>query len=269
MERVVEKLGADLDRFVDSDVAVPLSPHSSYNTVIITTGIATAFMLVSSAVFLAFLFKHRDKVDIKVIAIISTMIIGSIVVLPLGAFQSGTFFQRGIMYTVIPWSVLFACFVAADIKSKLYVTTRTVALILVIIFVILIPVTKYGSEPTTYASSSEIYLADFLTSNTSDHVVMTLRTAEFLFKYFGEYNEHDVRTARIASKNVIDQQLIESTLDEKIQKRDLEVIALTNVENNIYSLKYPSDQTIYIDYLQKRLNLVANSGAQVYTTPRE
>jgi|GEM_PF-5056847 len=269
MERVVEKLSADLDRFVDSSYAVPLSPDSSYVTVIITTGIATAFILLSSAVFLAFLFKYRDKADMKVLAIISAMIVGSIVVLPLGAFQSGTFFQRGIMYTVIPWSVLFACFVATDIKNKLYITTRTLALILVIIFVVLIPVTKYGSEPTTYASSSEIYVADFLTRNTSDHVVMTLRTAEFLFKYFGEYNDHDVRTARIASKNVIDQQLIENTLDEKIQKRDLDVIALTNVENNIYSLKYPSDQTIYIDYLQKRLNLVANSGTQVYTTPRE
>ncbi|MFY3741454.1 MAG: hypothetical protein HMLIMOIP_001910 [Candidatus Nitrosomirales archaeon] len=268
IDKMIDKLGADFTRFEESSAALPLRPSSSYEIVINVAAIATLFINISSFVFLAFLFKYKQS-DMRIVLILCAMIVGSIVIMPIGLFQSGTFFQRVIMYTMIPWSVLFAVFMIMNIKSRWYTVTRATALITVLMFIMLIPVTKYGSEPTSYADSSEIYLADFLTKNGSENLVMTLRTAEFLFKYYGEYNDNDIKTARIASKTVFDKELVENTLDSKIQKRDLAVVALTNVENNIYSLKYPSDQRIYIDYLQERFNLIINNGAQVYTTLRE
>jgi len=267
ISKIVDKIEDDLNRSAHSTYALPLNPDSSYVGVVVTNAIETLFIIISSIVFFIFLFKY-SKHEMKTLTIIFGLIVGSLIVTPLALFQSGTYVERVLMFTAIPWSILFASFMTAEIKNKWYTGFRTAAFAMLFVFILLIPISKYGSEPTTYFSSSEIYLADSLTKNSTDSTVLTLRTGKHIFEYFGAYNNNEVKTGQIVPKfSVIDQRLFEEKLDAKIHQEENLKVALTNMERNVYSLKYVSDEDVYMDYLQERFNLVANNGAQIYSAP--
>ncbi|MEM2759477.1 MAG: hypothetical protein QXU32_02595 [Nitrososphaerales archaeon] len=263
IEKIVDKINADFARLMESTYNLPLSPDSSYAIVVNTIAAVTFFVAISSLIFCALLLKHR-KSEINFLAIMAGMIVGSLVILPIASFQSATLSQRVTMFAIIPWSVLFASFIASDIKYKWSKGMKVTALILVIIIAMLIPITKYGSEPTTYVNTSEMYLADLITKNSPPSTILTLRTGEFIFKYFGVNNDNDVKTARIATKSIIDEELIQQNVEQHITSKRHVEIAITNMENNIYKLKYLSEENVYTEYLQKRFNLIANSGSQIY-----
>jgi hypothetical protein len=132
----------------------------------------------------------------------------------------------------------------------------------------LIPITKYGSEATTYFSSSEIFLANLVAEDSSESTLMTLRTGKNIFNYFSIYNDKEIETGQIVPKfRGIDEKTI-ARLDDKIRENPDLKVALTNMERNVYSLKYHSDETTYGEYIKARFNLIANSGPELYAVPR-
>ncbi|MFQ5940567.1 MAG: hypothetical protein ACE5KA_02565 [Nitrososphaerales archaeon] len=267
MQKIIDRLSVNSEIYLQGTTALPVSPASSYLIPIGINAVAAAFMVISTLLFFAILYKHQ-KSEHKMLIIISGLIAGSMIVFPIFVFQSGAFVLRALMFAAIPWSILFASFMAIRIKNKLHARTRTVALVLVLIFIVLIPISKYGSEPTTNLSSSDIYLADFATNHSSNEWVLTLLSGNYAYRYYGIYNDNEIRKSEIGSRKIIDQEVIEKELDSKIERnavvgRNLKV-ALTSMESNVYSLKYPSDYQGLVDSLQKRFNLIANNGSQIY-----
>ena len=267
IEKLIDKIETDTGRYLQSTYAFPIAPESSYQFLVYTHASAAVFILISSMVFFIFLFKYKGA-DIRTLTVISGLIVGSLIVMPLALFHSGTYSERVLMFAAIPWSILFGSFVSMQINKRIFGVTRNVAFICILAFIILIPVTKYGSEATTYFSSSEIFLAKLVAEDSSETTLMTLRTGKNIFNYFSIYNDKEIETGQIVPKfRAIDEKTI-ARLDAKVREDPDLKIALTDMERNVYSLKYRSDETTYGEYLRARFNLIANSGPELYAVPR-
>ncbi len=267
IEKLIDKIETDTTRYLQSTYAFPIAPESSYQFLVYTHAMAAAFILISSIVFFIFLFKYKG-VDIRTLTVISGLIVGSIIVMPLALFHSGTYSERVLMFAAIPWSILFGSFMSMQINRRTFGVTRNVAFVCIIAFIILIPITKYGSEATTYFSSSEIFMANLVAEDSSESTLMTLRTGKNIFNYFSIYNDKQIETGQIVPKfRAIDEKTI-ARLDDKISEDPNLKVALTNMERNVYSLKYHSDETTYGEYIKARFNLIANSGPELYALPR-
>jgi hypothetical protein len=152
-------------------LSIPTTPETTYFISSTLRQLTVLFTALTGLLILMFL-KKREKVGIF---LLSGWFIGSFFATPLFLFtETAPILPRVHLFSVFPWSILIALYVDSPHVRRL---TKSMLLVSLVIFAMLIPVSKYGAEPFTYLGSSVLSSADFITKNSQTNFLIFMKPA--------------------------------------------------------------------------------------------
>lgn len=181
----IEEFGQKLEADLGTDrLALTPSPSESYQAVnTIRTGVV-AFVVASGAgLSIVMLRKERTHYVLILVGWFATASF-----IAISVYLSPVLLSRNFMYVSIAWAVLLATFFSRtyfrrDVVVKMAILSIVVALVLAI------PATRYGRDPTTYASSSLVNAASVLAgASEGGERVISYFIGSLVSKYFAADN---------------------------------------------------------------------------------
>jgi hypothetical protein len=150
-------------------LSIPLHPATTYYISSILRQLVTLYVVLTGFMTLVFL---RNRGKAKAYILIMGIFLSVFPVIPLFLFwETATILPRILLFSAFPWSILIAIYISS-VANKL---RRVLILIPLIIFAMLIPVSKYGAEPINYIPSSTLRSATFVVEKSSSEFLILIK----------------------------------------------------------------------------------------------
>ncbi len=189
--------------------------------------IVSACVIITGLLFtLLFLkIKHLDLI------IISSILLSTILFISGTAFIESFLLTRSFLYVTIAWSIALSIFILYISSSKIYSKGIKIGIIsMLIIFIILIPITRYGRDTTAYLPYS-IYHTSYLLSNNNNSKYTLI--ADHPTVYLNKYTKMGLGDKLFASYSItmiIENSIRENNLEEEVYR----IIDFKNRYNPIF-----------------------------------
>jgi hypothetical protein len=188
-------------------------------------------------------------------------------------YLSPVVLSRNFMYVSIPWAIIAAVFFSQKIGMRSDKVAKWTVMAMVIALVISIPATRYGRDPTTYASASIVNSADTLAdASVGGERVISYFVGSLVTKYFAA--ENGIRMETLSFDRIFQNAYLSSNTNETVEWLEGKSVVNSRVifsdpERNNIVMKYDAPE-LYEELeetIQEDHNLVINSGAtRVYSS---
>ncbi len=262
-DEIEEKLGS-----VDS-AKITRTPDKTYLFVNNVRMFVTISVIASGVILSFILMRSRSKLD-HVIMLAGWFAIAYLIIV---SFYISTFLlARHFMYTIFPWAIVVAFFLAYGQQSRWYKGIKLFLLLSIIAFTILVPVTRYGREPTTYVPASLVNSGELIAEKSTKSNVIAYGMSASVTKYLNALigGDLEVRRYHLFFEKVFEEDKTYK-VEDWIRREAIDMddkIIFSETEKNIIALKY-SEAELYESFeknVRTTDNLLINNGdARVYS----
>lgn len=257
------------DDFGSADIKVTPSPSESYQIINNLRMLVVGAVVVSGTIMsVVLLRKNKSLLGIVVIGWFAT---AAFIVVSM--YLSPVVLSRNFMYVSIPWAILTVLFLSQTMGARKDRIARVAILAMVTVLIISIPATRYGRDPTTYASSSIVNSADTLADASSGgERVISYFIGTLVTKYFAA--ENGIKMETLTFDKTFQNSYLEGNNDATEKWLDGQSVVNSRVffsdpERNNVVMKY--DQPELYEKLEDSIeddhNLIINNGAtRVYSS---
>jgi hypothetical protein len=257
------------DAFGTENIKVTPSPSDSYQVINNLRMIVVGFVILSGSVMSVILLRKK-KNHYNVIAI-GWFATASFIVISM--YLSPVLLSRNFMYVTIPWAVVLSLFFSHRIHGKKDRIAKAAIFAVVVVLIVSIPATRYGRDPTTYASSSIVdSAANLASASVGGERVISYFMGSLVTKYFAASN--NIKMEMISFDKVFQGAylnnkpgLTEEWLDSQsvVNSR----VFFSDPERNNVVMKY--DQPELYERLERSIeedhNLIINNGStRIYSS---
>jgi hypothetical protein len=257
------------DDFLSSEIKVTPSPSDSYQIINDLRTLVVGFVVVSGTVMSAILL--RKKKSHYTAIIVGWFATASFIVVSM--YLSPVLLSRNFMYVTIPWAILTAIFFAQVVGGRKDRIIKAAVFAMVIVLIVSIPATRYGRDPTTYASSSIVNSASVLAeSSVGGERVISYFMGGLVTKYFAA--ENGIRTETLSFDKIFQESYLGTgnvTTAEWLDSKSVvnSRVFFSDPERNNVVMKY--DEPELYDSLERSIaddhNLIVNNGAtRIYSS---
>jgi hypothetical protein len=266
-DEIAEKIGS-----VEGGVEIHRTPNSSYVFVNNIRMLVISTVIGSGIVLSIVLMRNKLRSDHSI------MLVGwfAIAYLIIVSFYISSFLlSRHFMYTIFPWALLVPFFLANMKHNRWQKSIKLFLLFSIVAFTILVPITRYGREPTTYVPASLVNSGELIAENSDNGNVIAYGMSASITKYLNAVFGGDVEVRRyhLFFEKVFEEDRtyrVEDWIKREATSADDKII-FSDTEKNIIGLKY-SEGKLYETFennVQSSDNLVINNGdARVYSRIR-
>ncbi len=257
------------DNFGTENVQLTPSPSTSYQLVLSLRLLVVGFVLLSGMAVSILLIRRKQKSH-YVIILVGWFATASFIAISM--YLSPVLLSRNFMYVSIPWALLMTVFFAQNLPVKRDKVAKAVVLSIVVILLVSIPATRYGRDPTTYASSSLVSSADTLAAaSKGGERVISYSIGSLVTKYYAAVHGVDVDT--ITFDRVFQKSYFDGDMDAMVgwlhSQSIVGRVIFSDPEKNNIAMKF--DEPELYDRLEESVeedhNLIINSGStRVYSS---
>ncbi len=249
------------------------APTEGYDLVNQLRNIISIGVVSTGLLFVLYLFRSK-RLDLL---IISSILLSTTLFLLITAFTAPFLLGRSFMYITIAWSILlpiFILYISSHTSPKIYFKGLKIGIIfMLVIFLILIPISRYGRDATTYISSSIYNTLYLLSSNSSKYTLIADDPTTFVNKYTQMSLDNKPFESYAITKKIetsIRQDNIEEEVDKIIDLKNKPnaIFVASDFGKNQFILKYDKGD-IYeaIEDSYKYTNIIISSGnVRVYSS---
>ncbi len=257
------------DNLFTENIQLTPSPSSSYQLVLNLRLIVVGFVLLSGTVVSIMLIRRKQKSH-YVIILIGWFATASFIAISM--YLSPVLLSRNFMYVSIPWALLMTVFFAQKQPVKKDKVVKAVVLSIVVILLVSIPATRYGRDPTTYASSSLVSSADILAAaSKGGERVISYSIGSMVTKYYAAVHGVDLDT--VTFDRVFQKSYYDSDMDAMVDWLDSQSVVgrliFSDPERNNIAMKF-NEPELYErleESVEEDHNLIINSGStRVYSS---
>ncbi len=128
---------------------------------IILTRTASSFLYTLISIILTIYISIKNKINRKTL-LLSTWLISCFIIFPTGLW-TGEFIDRGFLHIFIVFSIISSWFITKEITNNVLVNhLKTLLLILIFFFTLVLPLTKYSNTPFMYPPDEYLEYNDYL-----------------------------------------------------------------------------------------------------------
>jgi hypothetical protein len=257
------------DDFGSENIKVTPSPSESYQVINTLRLVVVGFVIVSGTIMSVIMLRKRKSYY-------TTVVIGwfaTAAFIVISMYLSPVVLSRNFMYVSIPWAIIAAVFFSQKIGMRSDKVAKWTVMAMVIALVISIPATRYGRDPTTYASASIVNSADTLAdASVGGERVISYFVGSLVTKYFAAENGKRMET--LSFDRIFQNAYLSSNTNETVEWLEGKSVVNSRVifsdpERNNIVMKYDAPE-LYEELeetIQEDHNLVINSGAtRVYSS---
>ena len=268
----IERFGGEVTE--GSEIKVTPAPDITYSVVNLIRYADTGFMIVASLLFTLLMMKSPLKPELKIITI---GLLSNMLLLPVTSLANTVVLARNYMLLILPWCILLTIFLVYSEKRKILRIGRVAVMVALVSFVIMVPVSKYGSEPTTYVPNSTVYAAQLIAGHSSNilKTEVSYSSSAFAVKYFDAVDGKTINNYRWSPKyyelnvaNANNTRIIQHVFDMSAAPND--IVMFSEAERNILIMRYSDLDTYNVmeDTVASQYNMIVNSGTtRVYARP--
>ncbi len=258
------------DGFIQGDIKVTPSPSESYSAVITLRTLIVASVVASGAIMSIVLLKRKQKSP-YVLILIGWFATASFIVISM--FLSPVLLSRNFLYASIAWAVLVAVFFAQNHFGRWDRIAKVALFAFVIALLVSIPATRYGRDPTTYASPGLVNSAEILAeSSKGGERVISYFIGSLVSKYYAAAS--DIRFETLTFDRVFQTSFDERNINltkDWIQSQGTfnSRMIFSDPEQNNIAMKYnqPELYDEIEDGVREKNNLIINNGStRVYSS---
>jgi hypothetical protein len=257
------------DDLFSENIKVTPSPSDSYQ-VINSLRMVVVGLVVASGTLMSIILILKKKSNYTAIVVGWFATAGFIVV---SMYLSPVLLSRNFMYVTIPWAILVALFFSHSLAGRKDKIAKAALFAVVVALVISIPATRYGRDPTTYASSSITNAADTLAAGSvGGERVISYFMGSLVTKYFAA--AHGIRMETLSFDKVFQGAYLKSDTNATVEWLDSQSVVNSRVyfsdpERNNVVMKY--DQPELYERLERSIeedhNLIINNGStRIYSS---
>lgn len=257
------------DDFFTQNIKVTPSPSASYQVINDLRLVVVSFVVASGTVMSIILFKKK-KSHYNAIMIGWFSTAAFIVV---SMYLSPVLLSRNFMYVTLPWAVIVALFFSLNLGGRKDRIIKAGVFAMIILLIVSIPATRYGRDPTTYASASIVDSAATLASSSAGgERVISYFIGSLVTKYYSASD--GIRMETLAFDKIFQNAYFKNDPNSTQEWLDSQSVVNSRVffsdpERNNIIMKY--DQPELYDNLEKTVeedhNLIINNGAtRVYSS---
>jgi hypothetical protein len=257
------------DDFGTPDIKVTPSPSESYLIINTLRMLVVGFVVVSGTVMSVLLL--RKNKSILGIVMIGWFATAAFIVVSM--YLSPVVLSRNFMYVSIPWAILTVLFLSQSMGGTKDKIAKVAMLAMVVVLIVSIPATRYGRDPTTYASSSIVNSAETLAdSSVGGERVISYFIGTLVTKYFAA--EDGIRFETLTFDKTFQNSYLDGNPDATTRWLDGQSVVNSRVffsdpEKNNVVMKYDQPELYekLEDSVEKDHNLIINNGAtRVYSS---
>jgi hypothetical protein len=257
------------DDFLTSDIKVTPSPSESYLIINTLRMLVVGFVVVSGTVMSVLLL--RKSKSILGIVMIGWFATAAFIVVSM--YLSPVVLSRNFMYVSIPWAILTVLFLSQKIGGRKDKIAKAAILAMVVVLIVSVPATRYGRDPTTYASSSIVNSAETLAdSSVGGERIISYFIGTLVTKYFAA--EDGIRFETLTFDKTFQNSYLDGNPDATTRWLDGQSVVNSRVffsdpEKNNVVMKYDQPELYekLEDSVEKDHNLIINNGAtRVYSS---
>ncbi len=254
----------------EGDIKVTPSPSESYSAVITLRTVIVASVVVSGAIMSIVLLKRKQKSS-YVLILIGWFATASFIVISM--YLSSVLLSRNFLYVSIAWAVLVAVFFAQNRFGRRDRIAKVALFAFVIALLVSIPATRYGRDPTTYASPSLVNSAEILAeSSKGGERVISYFIGSLVSKYYAAAS--DIRFETLSFDRVFQTSFEARNITltkDWIQSQGTfnSRMIFSDPEQNNIAMKYnqPELYDEIEDGVREKNNLIINNGStRVYSS---
>jgi hypothetical protein len=262
---------------------IPSAPASSYNaTIMLQEGISALVWLVglSTLVFIR-RFRQREY-------LLAGLFIAAVATIPVALFGNADVLQRSYLFALFPGGLLFASLLEHGNVLRLRGRQLGPALgkgliLLIVVFSIVMPLSRYGLDSFSYLTQSSLNAADAAAALTPDHSILLLHPGWYGWRYYAPLEGYD--GALLLERNNITGDPggfvkinTESEYNLTYTRADnrSDYVLLSDFFQNLYILKFGNNSTTYINEkiafennVSMNFNLVYNTGTDRFYENRD
>lgn len=257
------------DDFGSADIKVTPSPSESYEIINNLRTLVVGFVVASGTV-MSVLLLHKDK-SLFGIIIVGWFATAAFIVVSM--YLSPVVLSRNFMYVSIPWAILTVLFLSQNLGARKDKIARVAIMAMVVVLIVSIPATRYGRDPTTYASSSILDSAATLAdASVGGERVISFFIGSLVTKYYAA--ENGIRMETFTFDKIFQNSYLESNRNATIEWLDSQSVVNSRVffsdpEKNNVVMKY--DEPELYEELENSIeedhNLIINNGStRVYSS---
>ncbi|HJS82734.1 MAG TPA: hypothetical protein VJ742_07855, partial [Nitrososphaera sp.] len=257
------------DDFLSDNIKVTPSPSDSYQVINTLRTMVVGFVVASGTIMSIVLLRKKKSHY-------TTIIVGwfaTAAFIVVSMYLSPVLLSRNFMYVTIPWAIVVTLFFSHSLGGRKDKIAKAALFAMVIALVVSIPATRYGRDPTTYASSSIINAADTLAAGSvGGERVISYFMGSLVTKYFA--SAHGIRMETLSFDKVFQGSYLNSDTDATIEWLDSQSVINSRVyfsdpERNNVVMKY--DEPELYERLEKSIeedhNLIINNGStRIYSS---
>src|SRR5438128_12028978 len=248
IDRVVEALLRGTAGSTAPTASVAVTPSYSYGlTVLAEQGISVIVWAMGLA-FFAF-FRRLQMREL----LLGGLFLAAVSTIPVAIFARQDVLQRSYLFALFPFVILTAWLL--ERKSALtlrrwnfFRPLRAGFIIIMILFAVTIPLTRYGVDPVEYIPGSSLYVSNIAASLFQQHSVLFLHPDEDGWRFYAGINGA-VREAKAEQENLTNQQggYVKPGADPTVPGFNLtytaadgsaNYIVLTSYWQNLYELRF-------------------------------
>jgi len=276
IDRVVEALLRGTAGSTAPTASVAATPSYSYGlTVLAEQGISVIVWAVGLA-FFAFFRKLRPRE-----LFLGGLFLAAVSTIPIAIFARLDVLQRSYLFALFPFVILTAWLL--ERKSALtlrrwnfFRPLRAGFIIIMILFAVMIPLTRYGVDPVEYIPGSSLYVSNIAASLFQQHSVLFLHPDEDGWRFYAGINGA-VREPKAEQDNLTNQQggFVKPGADPTVPGFNLtytaaddsaNYIVLTNYWQNLYTVRFGSNSGFYVQARSNYTAAVTQKFDLVYST---
>ncbi len=257
------------DDFGSENIKLTPSPSESYQVINTLRMLVVGFVIASGTIMSVILLRKKKSTY-------TTIIIGwfaTAAFIVISMYLSPVVLSRNFMYVSIPWAIVAALFFSHKLTGKRDKIAKVALFAIVVVLIVSIPATRYGRDPTTYASSSVVNSAATLAaSSVGGERVISYFMGSLVTKYYAAAN--GIRVETLAFDKIFQTSYLENDPNATREWLDSKSVVNSRVffsdpEKNNIVMKY--DQPEIYESLEESIeddhNLIINSGStRVYAS---
>jgi hypothetical protein len=254
-------------------VSLTPSPSQTFQAVNDIRLMVTAFVILSGIAMSVFMIKRKYVSEHNMI-LLGWFATAFFIVISM--YLSPVLLSRNFMYISIAWSLIVGVFLANKKLGRWSIPSKLPLVSFVVILLFLIPVTRYGRDPTTYVPSTLTDSAQILAGELNDRdTVVSYFIGSVVTKYFAADKGLDVQTKVYdrVFQGAYKEGRIDSVDDWIIRESVLNgKVIFSEPEKNNIALKYDEPELYenLEDSIEARYNLIINNGStRVYSSTTE
>jgi hypothetical protein len=269
---------------IKTQASLPLTPAYSYGVTVLAEQGVTVIVWAVGLFYFLFLRKLQPRE-----LFLGGLFLAAVSTIPIAVFGRTDVLQRSYLFALVPFVILTAWLlerrsVLTFRGRDLFRLLRIGFIIMMVLFAVLIPVTRYGIDPFHYIPGSSLYAAN-VAAGLQQHSILFLEPDEDGWRFYAAL-DGAISQPKLEQNNIADQPggFVKPNSDATLPGFNLTYsnadstaayIVLPNYWQNLYALRFGHNSTFYIDVrndftgnVTQNFNLVYSTGTDdIYANP--